>query len=454
MAGLLRSHVGFRRLWIGDGLSKIGSQVTPPGRARARRHRARRLVPGRSPCSARSPTRRCCSSGCPSARGPTGCRRRRVLVGADLARAAALLSVPGRRTARPAQHGAAVRRGVRRRRGHGRVRRVPTAPTCPGWSAGIAWSRPTGGWRSTARWASRPVRPSAGRSSVGSGPRSATLASAIGFVWSALWIAAIRTPEAPPAGAVPAERRLVERDPRGPAVRADRAVHPGDDALRLRGRRLPRHPLRGRDAVPAPRRRARPGLDRSARHRLGHSAASPARSRRRRWPDATARCASVAGSAVAMGAASLLIPLTRPGLGTGPVRARGWPRRRSGSWSTASSASAAANALCPDHLLGRMNATSRFVSWATLPLGGVLGGAARHAAPVARRPVAHVGRPRGELGLARARADAAHDVGGRVSRVPLYRARRLQGALACAGEENRRDRPAQRHADQADRRDA
>lgn len=28
-----------------------------------------------------------------------------------------------------------------------------------------------------------------------------------------------------------------------------------------------------------------------------------------------------------------------------------------------------------DHLLGRMNATSRFLAWATLPLGGVLGGA-------------------------------------------------------------------------------
>ena len=31
--------------------------------------------------------------------------------------------------------------------------------------------------------------------------------------------------------------------------------------------------------------------------------------------------------------------------------------------------------LCPDHLLGRMNATSRFLAWATLPLGGVVGGA-------------------------------------------------------------------------------
>lgn len=31
-------------------------------------------------------------------------------------------------------------------------------------------------------------------------------------------------------------------------------------------------------------------------------------------------------------------------------------------------------ARCPDHLLGRMNATMRFVVWGTLPLGGLLGG--------------------------------------------------------------------------------
>jgi hypothetical protein len=31
--------------------------------------------------------------------------------------------------------------------------------------------------------------------------------------------------------------------------------------------------------------------------------------------------------------------------------------------------------LCPPHLLGRMNATMRFLVWGTLPLGGLLGGA-------------------------------------------------------------------------------
>ncbi|KAA9159937.1 MFS transporter [Amycolatopsis acidicola] len=32
-------------------------------------------------------------------------------------------------------------------------------------------------------------------------------------------------------------------------------------------------------------------------------------------------------------------------------------------------------AICPDHLLGRMNATVRFVVWGMMPLGGLLGGA-------------------------------------------------------------------------------
>jgi hypothetical protein len=32
-------------------------------------------------------------------------------------------------------------------------------------------------------------------------------------------------------------------------------------------------------------------------------------------------------------------------------------------------------ALCPPHLLGRMNATMRFMVWGTMPLGALIGGA-------------------------------------------------------------------------------
>lgn len=32
-------------------------------------------------------------------------------------------------------------------------------------------------------------------------------------------------------------------------------------------------------------------------------------------------------------------------------------------------------AICPDHLLGRMNASVRFIVWGTMPIGGLVGGA-------------------------------------------------------------------------------
>jgi MFS family permease len=31
-------------------------------------------------------------------------------------------------------------------------------------------------------------------------------------------------------------------------------------------------------------------------------------------------------------------------------------------------------AICPDHLLGRMNASVRFIVWGTMPIGGLIGG--------------------------------------------------------------------------------
>lgn len=75
-----------------------------------------------------------------------------------------------------------------------------------------------------------------------------------------------------------------------------------------------------------------------------------------------------------LGLSNLLIPLTGPGLGL--------------AWFAAGAGLSAFSIvvkqvvgisirqlLTPDHLLGRMGATSRFLAWATLPLGGLLGGA-------------------------------------------------------------------------------
>ncbi|MGH3678814.1 MAG: MFS transporter [Natronosporangium sp.] len=83
---------------------------------------------------------------------------------------------------------------------------------------------------------------------------------------------------------------------------------------------------------------------------------------------------SVLVAGIAVGLSSLLIPLTGPGLGLA------WYAVGAGGVAFSITASNVISVglrqmLCPDHLLGRMNASSRFLAWATLPLGGVLGGA-------------------------------------------------------------------------------
>jgi predicted MFS family arabinose efflux permease len=86
------------------------------------------------------------------------------------------------------------------------------------------------------------------------------------------------------------------------------------------------------------------------------------------------RTRTVLLTGVSMGGFSLLIPLTVPGagllffaVGAGMVAFSIIVNRVVGI--------SLAQTLCPDHLLGRMNATTRFLAWGTLPLGGVVGGA-------------------------------------------------------------------------------
>jgi SAM-dependent methyltransferase len=56
--------------------------------------------------------------------------------------------------------------------------------------------------------------------------------------------------------------------------------------------------------------------------------------------------------------------------------------------------------LCPDHLLGRMNARTQFLAWASVPLGGLVGGALGHRDRPACHPVARRGRHGALLALA------------------------------------------------------
>ena len=70
---------------------------------------------------------------------------------------------------------------------------------------------------------------------------------------------------------------------------------------------------------------------------------------------------------------SLLLPLAAPGWRVG-LFAAGWFVVGLGSTLYNVAQVSLRQALCPDRLLGRMNATNRFVVWSTLPVGSVLGG--------------------------------------------------------------------------------
>jgi len=69
----------------------------------------------------------------------------------------------------------------------------------------------------------------------------------------------------------------------------------------------------------------------------------------------------------------LLLPLAAPGWGV-VLFAVGWLVVGLGSTLYNVAQVTLRQALCPDRLLGRMNATNRFVVWSTLPVGGILGG--------------------------------------------------------------------------------
>ncbi|MCW8377760.1 MFS transporter [Streptomyces justiciae] len=70
-----------------------------------------------------------------------------------------------------------------------------------------------------------------------------------------------------------------------------------------------------------------------------------------------------------------LMPMARPGWSV-YVAALGLAALSLGGVVRVVAQSSLQQALTPDHLLGRMSATARFVSWGGIPLGGLLGGAA------------------------------------------------------------------------------
>jgi MFS family permease len=203
------------------------------------------------------------------------------------------------------------------------------------------------------------------------GASLAVAVDALSFLWSAGWIASIRTPESAPEPA--AERNLRREIAEGlrfvlghPVIRATvlfgsaanlalamnsaievvfllRAVRLSPGAIGLLMGLASLGSVAG--AVAAA------GIGR----RLGHTR-------------------SLGSAGLGLGLSGLLIPLTGAGprllfFAVGGVLAAFWI-----SVYAVVSVSMRQE-LCPDHLLGRMNATIGFLLWSTIPLGGVLAGA-------------------------------------------------------------------------------
>lgn len=196
------------------------------------------------------------------------------------------------------------------------------------------------------------------------------LATVFGYLWSAVWVASIRARE--PAPAVPERRSLAREIGEGmrfvlthPFIRA--TVLFATTAVLCLGTRYAIEVLFLLRTV---------GLSPAAIGALmavagtgavaGAATANP-------LARALGRIRTVLVSGPGMGVGGLLVPMTTPGAGVV------WYAAGAGLvayWITVNIvvSESLRQLLCPDHLLGRMNATSRFLAWASLPLGGVIGG--------------------------------------------------------------------------------
>lgn len=92
------------------------------------------------------------------------------------------------------------------------------------------------------------------------------------------------------------------------------------------------------------------------------------------WTRRLGQARTIVGSLLVTSPVMLLIPLAQPGALLGAA-ALGLLALGYGSVVYNVAQVSFRQAVCPDHLLGRMNASVRFLVWGTIPLGGLLGGA-------------------------------------------------------------------------------
>jgi MFS family permease len=366
--GLLTTDRGFRHLWIGDGLSKVGSQVAilaMPVLAATTLAASTWQVALLATCGFLP----LLLIGLPVGAWADRMRRRPVLVGADLGRAVVLLSVPiaaGLGVLTLAQLYV-----VEFLIGLGTVVfdvfRAAYVPVLVGRSSLVE----ANGRLELNRTVGYSAGPALGGQLVSwVGPALAAVATAVGFLWSAGWVWSARTAEPAPATT---RRHLVREIGDGlrfvlrqPFIRATTLFATAAVAF-----------LATRYAVETLFLLRTVGLSPAG---IGFvvtvaglgtiGGAFAARPIARVLGDVR----TVAVSSLAMGAASLLIPLTTVGPGLACYVA--------GSGLVGFSivvnnvvAVSLCQMMCPDDMLGRMNATSRFLAWAMLPFGGIIGGA-------------------------------------------------------------------------------
>jgi MFS family permease len=366
--GLIGTHQDFRRLWVGDGISKIGSGVVVvavPVLAATVLDASTWQV-GLVATFAGLPY---LLIGLPAGAWSDRIRRRPVLVAADLWRAAVLCWVPVGAALGVLTVGQLyvvvllvgvgtvffdVSQGAYLPSLVGRGRLVEANSRLEVNRTVAVTTGPTLG----------------GQLATAVGAPLALVATIIGYLWSAAWIAAIRTREAPPPRD---ESHLLREIGQGlrfvlahPFIRTT-TLHSVVAVLCLYTRYTVEvlFLLRtiGLSAAGVGVLLTLAGLGAIAGAVLAARIASR-----------LGRVRTVLVSGVAMGGFCLLIPMTGQGVrlacfvvGAGMVS----------FWIVVYNVVAVSvkQLLCPDHLLGRMNATTRFLAWAALPLGGVIGGA-------------------------------------------------------------------------------
>jgi MFS family permease len=366
--GLILRHSDFRRLWIGDTVSQFGSQVSMlavPLTAVLTLHASTLQVGLLTAVSSAA----FLVIGLPAGAWVDRHRRRPVLIAGNLVRAVLLGSIP-----------AAAALGVLRL---GQLYAVAFAtgictvffdvayqsylPNLVGRERLVEGNGRLEASRSAAYLAGPSI---AGYLVQAVGAPVAILADAVSFLWSAGWIGAIRAREAVPAAN---ERRSLRADIGeglrlvfGHRVLRALVLYSACSVLFL----SMEHAV---DVVFLVRTVGLPATGIGLLYALGGTGAvlgalvAPAASRR------LGQITTILAAAVTTDAALLLIPLTGRG-------------GRLAFYAVGCALSSCAivvfnivsvtyrQTLCPDHLLGRMNATMRFLAWGTIPAGGLLGG--------------------------------------------------------------------------------